>query len=304
MPAYNCELYIELAINSILNQTHTTLELLICDDGSSDRTWEIINSFSDARIIKFKNEENKGYLFTYNFLLSRVRGELITCQDADDWSSLNRLKQQLTVFELFPDVYLCGCNGSFYYSEEIQRKCPEFDTGVIKLCDRNFNFMLPAVMYRREVLTKVSGFNPFFDRLTGMDQYFILSIISDFKSYELNSYLYFARFNPTSNHRTLDSLRKMTAPDVYFFLRKQRVETGTDWLLEGRKDLIYMFEKELLSNKRYLAEKYREYAVYRIDSGKFISGLKLLLVSMGKWPFNLLTYRTFGYALRKLISLK
>lgn len=302
MPAYNCEPYIVAAITSILQQTHTNLELLICDDGSSDRTWELINTFTDSRIAKYKNGENKGYLFTYNFLLNKANGEFITCQDADDWSDITRLEQQLSIFVKFPDIYLCGCNGTFYYSEVVQRPCPEFESGIVKLRNANFNFMLPAVLYKREVLAQVSGFHNFFDRLTGMDQYFILSIISNFKSYELNSYLYFARFNSTSNHRTFDSLRKMTAPDVYFFLRKQRVETGTDWLDQGREDLIYEFENKLLGSKQYMAEKYREYAVYRIDSGQLTAGFELLLVALRKWPFNRSIYRTIVYALRKLFT--
>jgi glycosyltransferase involved in cell wall biosynthesis len=302
MPAYNCEPYIEKAISSILNQTYQNFELVICDDGSTDQTWKIIDTFSDKRLRKYKNTSNKGYLFTYNFLLSATKGDFITCQDADDWSLPERIKRQMEVFDRHPDVFLCGCNGVFYYTESMQRHCPEFVSGFVKLAKSNFNFMLPSVVYRREILSSVNGFNLYFDRLTGMDQYFVLSIISNYKAYELNEYFYYARFNPSSNHRTLDNTRKLLAADVYFLLRNQRVESGSDWLLEERYDKLRVYEESLLKNRPFMAEKYREYAVYRIDSGEFLPGIKLIIKSLVFTPFWFPTYRTLLYSLRRLIA--
>lgn len=59
MPAYNAEKYISEAIESIINQTYTNWELLICDDNSTDKTYEIAKSFMDERIKLFKNPVNK-----------------------------------------------------------------------------------------------------------------------------------------------------------------------------------------------------------------------------------------------------
>src|SRR5260221_11157209 len=106
----------------------------------------------------------------------------------------------MQIFVKHPEIFSCSCNGTFYYNEKMQRRCPEFQTGYVKLDTNNFNFMLPSILYSREVLSYVGGFHFYFDRLTGMDQYFILNIIDKFKSFELNEYLYYARFNPTSNH--------------------------------------------------------------------------------------------------------
>ena len=58
MPAYDVEKYIVEAVESIINQTYENWELLICDDGSNDTTWQIIQNFPDPRIKKFKNNKN------------------------------------------------------------------------------------------------------------------------------------------------------------------------------------------------------------------------------------------------------
>lgn len=301
MPVYNCQPYIEKAIASILNQTYGNIELVVCDDGSTDLTWNVINTFSDSRIKKFRNEKNSGYLQTYNFLMTQVKTDYFTFQDADDWSDEARIQKQLDVFEKIKDIQLCACNGTFYYTGAIQKPCPPFKSGYISLTEGNFEFMLPSVMYKKEVLNKIGAFHPFFDRTTGGDQYFILEVLSNFRGYAINEYLYVARFNPTSNHRTLSSLKKLAAPDLYFLLKKQRVSTGTDWLLEKKENLLLDYERKLLKDRKFMAEKYREYAVYKIDSDLIRPGLKLIFASFSYWPFWLPTYRTLYYAFRRML---
>ena len=298
MPAFNCAPFIEKAIISILDQTYSDLELLICDDASTDETKNIILSFDDPRIKKFQNDTNKGYLQTYNFLLSIANGDFIAFQDADDWSSETRLEKQLDIFRNHDDVYLTACNGGFNYSEKSQILCPDFDSGVIELRDSNFEFMLPSIMIKREVLKAVKGQHAYFDKLTGMDQYFILEILSNFKGYALNQHLYFANFNPSSNHRTLNFVRKATIPEAYELLKKQRLSTGTDWLKDGKDNLLLIFEESLLKNRKFMAEKYREYAAYRVDSKESKAAWKLLTRAILLNPFYFKTYRTLIYLMK------
>ena len=298
MPAYNCDQYIEKAITSILDQTFSNFELLICDDGSTDNTGTIIASFTDRRIKRFKNSKNKGYLQTYNYLLSLATAELITFQDADDWSASTRLAEQLEIFQSHDDVYLTACNGGFFYSEESQVSCPNFNSGIISLSEGNFEFMLPSIMIKKQVLNSIKGHHKYFDNLTGMDQYFILEILSEFKGYAINRHLYFAHFNPGSNHRTLNYIRKATIPEAYYLLKKQRLSTGTDWLKEGKDDLLLAFEESLLKNRKFMAEKYREYAVYRVDSKQTKAAWRLLSKAISLNPFYLKTYRTFFYLIK------
>ena len=107
MPAFNAESYLKDSINSILNQSYTDFELLVCDDCSTDNTWEIIQSIQDPRLKIFKNKENQGYLKTSNFLVSHSVGEYISFQDADDLADPERFSK-LTKYLVDNNLDLVG----------------------------------------------------------------------------------------------------------------------------------------------------------------------------------------------------
>ena len=91
LPAYNSEKYIKKAIESVLNQTFTDFELIIINDGSTDNTLNIINSFSDSRI-RLINQENMGPGASRNRALRIARGRYIMYLDSDDWLCPNALE--------------------------------------------------------------------------------------------------------------------------------------------------------------------------------------------------------------------
>jgi glycosyltransferase involved in cell wall biosynthesis len=97
MPAYNAEETIEKAIRSILKQSYQELELLVVDDGSEDRTTEIVQQLSkeDARVRLVPLAENQGCYAARNAGLRASRGKVIAIQDADDISIAQRLEKQL-----------------------------------------------------------------------------------------------------------------------------------------------------------------------------------------------------------------
>jgi len=99
MPAYNAEKYIQEAIDSILNQSHSNLELLIFDDGSSDSTRKIIDSYSDERIKKIFADKNSGVVAARNHCIDLAQGKYIALMDADDIASQDRFKKQLAFLE-------------------------------------------------------------------------------------------------------------------------------------------------------------------------------------------------------------
>ncbi len=107
MPAYNSELYIAQAIDSILDQTHSNLELLIFDDGSSDGTRKVIESYSDLRVIKVLSDQNYGVVRARNELIDRANGKYIALMDADDVAEPTRLQKQLQVLES-GECDICG----------------------------------------------------------------------------------------------------------------------------------------------------------------------------------------------------
>lgn len=99
LPVFNGEAYLRQAIDSILNQTFIDFELIIVDDGSTDHSQEIIQSYGDARIHAILNPSNLGLVGALNVGIDHARGKYIARQDQDDISEQSRLKLQFLKME-------------------------------------------------------------------------------------------------------------------------------------------------------------------------------------------------------------
>ncbi|MCJ2276094.1 glycosyltransferase [Acinetobacter baumannii] len=110
LPAYNAELYLKEAIDSVLSQTFTDFELIILNDGSIDRTEEIILSYNDSRIVYVKNEKNLGLIGTLNKGINLAKGKYIARMDADDICLPERFKKQVDFLEKNNEIDLIGTN--------------------------------------------------------------------------------------------------------------------------------------------------------------------------------------------------
>ncbi|HTF03031.1 MAG TPA: glycosyltransferase family 2 protein, partial [Bacteroidia bacterium] len=95
LPAYQAEKHLAEAVQSILDQTFTDFELLIINDGSTDRTAEIIQSFEDKRIVHIRHAENQKLIASLNEGIAQARGKYIARMDADDISHHTRLQKQV-----------------------------------------------------------------------------------------------------------------------------------------------------------------------------------------------------------------
>jgi len=108
MSVYNDEKFIRESVDSILNQTYKDFEFLIINDGSTDRTEQILNSYKDPRIRIIDNEKNIGLTRSLNKGLKVAKGEYIARMDGDDISLPERLEKQLTFLENNTKIVLLG----------------------------------------------------------------------------------------------------------------------------------------------------------------------------------------------------
>ncbi len=108
MSVHKGEKYLREAVDSILNQTFKDFEFLIINDGSTDRTAEILQSYHNSRIRIINNEKNMGLTKSLNKGLRLAKGEYIARMDADDISYPNRLEVQYEYMEKNPDVGIVG----------------------------------------------------------------------------------------------------------------------------------------------------------------------------------------------------
>lgn len=119
LPAYNAERFLREAIDSILKQTFCDFELIVLNDGSTDRTEEIILSYTDPRIRYIKNDTNLKLIKTLNKGIDLARGKYIARMDADDISLPNRFEKEVAYLEGRPDVAVVSC---FPYNMNMEGK--------------------------------------------------------------------------------------------------------------------------------------------------------------------------------------
>jgi glycosyltransferase involved in cell wall biosynthesis/GR25 family glycosyltransferase involved in LPS biosynthesis len=150
MPAYNAERTIEKSIRSVLMQTYKNLELIIVDDGSTDKTESIVREIAteDHRIIFQRNDQNKGCYFVRNDALRLSKGKYIAIQDADDISLNNRLEKQL--------IPLVSGNALVSFSLFIRSRCSIEELDLLNQAE-----MIELVNIRR---VKVNGKYEYLDR--------------------------------------------------------------------------------------------------------------------------------------------
>lgn len=154
MPVYNCQLYINEAINSILNQTEKDFEFIIIDDASTDKTVSIIKKFNDSRIQLIQKPINTGLSNSLNLGLQLAKGKYIARMDGDDISLSLRFAKQVAFLEANQNVIVCGTWFSIIGSNRII-KLPE-DHDAIKLAFLKGNCMAhPSVMMRRRSLDEL-----------------------------------------------------------------------------------------------------------------------------------------------------
>lgn len=108
MPVYNSSPYLREAIDSVLSQTFTDFELILLNDGSTDDSEEIINTYNDARIVYVSNKKNLGLIATLNIGLKMAKGSYIARMDADDVCMPNRFAEQIAMFSLHPEAIAVG----------------------------------------------------------------------------------------------------------------------------------------------------------------------------------------------------
>jgi glycosyltransferase involved in cell wall biosynthesis len=108
LPIYNGSKFIEKAVISILNQTYINFELLLINDGSTDKSFEIIKKFTFDKRVRLYNKPNSGLSDTLNFGLKHSNGKYLIRMDQDDISFINRIEVQVKYLEKNNDVLAVG----------------------------------------------------------------------------------------------------------------------------------------------------------------------------------------------------
>jgi glycosyltransferase involved in cell wall biosynthesis len=178
MSVYNGERHLPDAMESMLGQTFDKFEFIIINDGSTDKTVDVLTSYDDHRIQIVNNGENLGLTKCLNIGLKMAKCEYIARMDADDVSLPERLERQLNFLERNADVGLVGSyaqfideNGNRFYVW----KMPTEDTRIRQQLRKSNSFCHGSTMYRRECINDVGSYREKFKYAQDRDLWFRIS---------------------------------------------------------------------------------------------------------------------------------
>lgn len=255
MPVFNGEKYIKEAVDSVLIQTFKNFELIIVNDGSADRTLEILNTYTDERI-NIVNIENNGLVHALNLGISLAEGKYIARMDSDDICAENRFELQLACFEQDQAVDIVSGNVNFIdeNSENIGKLIHEnFSFEILK------NFLLykesgkpivhPTVMIKKEVINKVNGYRNYH---SCEDRDLWLRCIDLFKFVNLNEILLSYRVNILGiSHK--NAINQMASGIQAIVNYEVNFLSGVDLYVKHPEQFKLIYTNLLLKNKYLLS---------------------------------------------------
>ncbi|MEG0643131.1 MAG: glycosyltransferase family 2 protein [Clostridia bacterium] len=241
LPVYNRESTLESCINSIVNQTYKNIEIIIVDDGSTDKSHDIINKFKkiDNRII-YIYTKNKGVSNARNIGINKSSGEYITFVDSDDMIKTDTIYKMVEKISTGYDFV----RFNYYYSNEykldsnmgqviedelLEVNCETKKEKILKqlLCG-NISTFVWALIIRKEVLNKLSPFNSevkfmedkllYIDLFTYSNNYLLSNepvYYYFYKDFEDNDYDYFCKYLKNAN-LVCENIKKILKKNNYF----------------------------------------------------------------------------------------
>jgi glycosyltransferase involved in cell wall biosynthesis len=163
LPTFNRREYLEISINSVLNQTFKDFELIIVNDGSTDETAEFLNQLQklDNRI-RCIHQTNQGLIKSLNNGISVAIGDYIARIDDDDfWSDSKKLEKQIDFLEKNPDYILIGSSGMIIFEADkktIFWEKPITDKNIRKQMLFKCPFIHSSVIFRKEIVKRIGGY--------------------------------------------------------------------------------------------------------------------------------------------------
>lgn len=263
---YNYGEFISDAINSCFNQTYPNLEILIIDDGSTDKSEKIIKGFADTHKIKYIKQKNQGVVFARNKGLSKAIGEFIVFLDADDKlpedyvQKLYERQIETSADIVYTDMQKFGEDDSFL-------ELPEFNSEIIK--SRNIVGM--NALIKRSAIKNIK-FDKNLNKLSHEDWDFYLNLMFAGAKFakSKNTVLLYRIHGKSRNTMSEDKLRhdslRFMKMYVYIVDKYRKKYPGqmefslnseiVDWHVAASERLKIMDERlEIINDQRkYIAE--------------------------------------------------
>lgn len=268
MPVHNGEKYLREAIESILAQTFSNFTFLIIDDGSTDDSVNIINSYDDNRIKLLINEKNIGISKSLNRGIDNSQTKYIARMDQDDISFPNRIEEQINFMEAHPEIGICG-TWMMAFNEEKQKvlkKRPVKNNDIRAMLLFNNPMAHPTVMIRKESLDANNlRYNHEFDGLEDYDLWERMSMVTKMENIPKALLLY--RLHSTQLSRTSKARQE----------KFDKIQERQYARLGARKNTPYSLI--LANSKKHI---YNSWSLGKLVYGVYYTNLKSLIKSILK----------------------
>lgn len=304
MSVYNGEEWLKGAINSILGQSEDDFEFIIINDGSTDNTSMILESYDDKRLL-IVNQENMGLTKSLNIGLQLAKGKYIARIDADDQADPDRLKIQKQFLNDNPDIVLAGSNVLLIdeTDEDIGKTNFPLSYSTIKTHLETFKpvFVHSSFFFRKKEIIQIGAYNERFTKSQDFD--LILRLSQSFKLANLKEPLVKLRMTIDSMSYCCDNLQKKMglAAIINHYRRKMGLEDFTvasesQWQAFLRELDVWFDEKEF--GRKAEAKKWFRNFRTLIWKKKYSLAVKSLYLSFRNDPF-FWAYKDIGIKIPK-----
>lgn len=289
LPVYNAEKYLAAAIESILQQTYSDFYFIIINDGSTDNSLSIIQSFAnqDSRI-QLINRENKGLVYTLNEGLSLIKTPYVARMDADDIALPIRFEKQMQYMLHNNDCLLLGtrviiidsdgdeiCEMGDYFSHE------EIDQGLL---DKKGQLIYhPSIIFQKKIVDQLGGYRSKYPHVEDLDLF--LRVSEQGKIENLRE--------------PLLKYREHISKVGHLHFQEQLTEIN-DVIKEtfNRRNLTFHETPINTSSAIYEVDRWRTWAWWALNSGNVKTAKKYMLKLLLSSPFSIESWRLLYCVLR------
>jgi glycosyltransferase involved in cell wall biosynthesis len=289
IPTYNSETYICDAVDSVLAQTFPVREIIVVDDGSTDRTQEVLAKYKTK--IKYIRQVNAGPPAARNAGIARATGEFIALLDSDDLWVPQKLQLQMEYIDKHPECGLVYTDMKTFDDTGIIEESVKMSRNLTLPSGRIFPqmfvetlFQTSAVLIRKSCIDRVGGFDT--SLRMGDDYEFFLRIARHYELGYVDEPLVLYRQHPSQGTRTWGKLLQKGVPWEFLVLKR---------ILDTYPEVVREMGKSRVQQR--LSKPYFALAYACLTEGDHSNARKLLREAIRYWPSNL------GYARYYLMTL-
>lgn len=290
MSVFNADNYLRDSIESVLSQTYKDFEFIIINDGSNDKSLEIINSFcnKDSRIILI-NRENKGLIYSLNEGIKIAKGLFLARMDADDICLPNRFEEQIKFLNNNSEVGVCGSCIEIF-GENIKSSNWKISSSDKRLkAELLFSscFAHPSVMFNKKLLGNKIQYNSNFIHAEDFELWVRLSYITKFSNIKKSLLKYRVSNNSITRLADKDELKRYEILNKIFNYHLVKLNITNN---EKENNIHFCLSENNRLRDNYLPLKdltlYFNKLIKANNSEKVFNQYELKLVLGKKWLLN------------------